>query len=244
MRVLVCGGRDFTDQACVFRVLDHLHARRPFTLLIEGGATGADALARQWAADRGVPNKTFHAEWDRHGRAAGPMRNTRMLAEGAPDLVVAFTGSRGTADMIRQARAAGVRVVSQDERRKAAPEASAARTPRTRKPAAPATQPEPQPPCHYCGTPATLLCDYVIGRPAEPSDALRPPFTCDRPLCSGCTTRTGWMHLNMGRKRHVWDSFDRCPEHVGAEDDLRPLTDDEARAIQRRLRMRLAEPAT
>ena len=195
MRVLVCGGRDFADQACVYRVLDHLHARQPFAVLIEGGATGADALARQWAVDRGVPNQTFRAEWDKHGPAAGPLRNARMLAEGAPDLVVAFTGSNGTANMVRQARAAGVRVVSQDERRKADAKPPALR--RARKPAAPATRPEPQPPCHCCGAPSTLLCDFVIGLPAQEDGALRAPHTCDRPLCSGCRSRA----VNRNRRR-------------------------------------------
>jgi len=46
-----------------------------------------------------------------HGRAAGPVRNAQMLAEGKPDFVVAFPGGRGTADMCKQARARGVKVV-------------------------------------------------------------------------------------------------------------------------------------
>jgi hypothetical protein len=50
------------------------------------------------------------ADWNTHGRAAGPIRNQRMLDEVKPELVVAFPGGRGTADMVRRAREAGVNV--------------------------------------------------------------------------------------------------------------------------------------
>jgi hypothetical protein len=48
------------------------------------------------------------ADWEKLGRSAGPIRNQAMLDEGRPDLVVAFPGHHGTADMVRRARAAGV----------------------------------------------------------------------------------------------------------------------------------------
>jgi hypothetical protein len=57
-----------------------------------------------------VPIDVYVAQWKKHGRAAGPIRNQRMLDEGKPDLVVAFPGGRGTADMIRRAERAGVPV--------------------------------------------------------------------------------------------------------------------------------------
>ena len=67
-------------------------------------------MARKFAEWQGIPVKTFEADWDRHGKAAGPIRNKQMLDEGKPDLVVAFEGGKGTANMIAQAEAAGVRV--------------------------------------------------------------------------------------------------------------------------------------
>jgi predicted Rossmann-fold nucleotide-binding protein len=109
-RVLVCGGRDYDDRAAVYSSLDSLHAEHGFTLLIAGGARGADTLAAQWAQDRGVPTQVYMAEWERFGREAGPIRNQRMLEEGTPDVVVAFPGGRGTTNMVAQARAAGLRV--------------------------------------------------------------------------------------------------------------------------------------
>lgn len=110
-RVLVCGGRDFDNAAWLRLTLDELHAAEPYTLLIEGGAGGADRLAREWATTKGIPVATFDAEWMAHGRRAGPIRNQRMLEEGQPDEVVAFPGGRGTADMVRRARAAGITVL-------------------------------------------------------------------------------------------------------------------------------------
>ena len=112
LRVIVCGGRTYTDADTVARVLDGLHwTRGGIALLAAGDAKGADALALAWASWRGVSLQRFRADWDNLGRAAGPIRNQHMLDEVGPDLVVAFPGGRGTADMVRRARAAGVCVV-------------------------------------------------------------------------------------------------------------------------------------
>ena len=110
-RVLVCGGRDFADYERLDAVLDWLHERHRFTALIQGEARGADRMAGEWADARGVECLRFPADWDKHGRRAGPIRNRQMLVEGRPDLVVAFPGGRGTANMIEQAEKAGVRVI-------------------------------------------------------------------------------------------------------------------------------------
>lgn len=108
-RVLVCGGRDFSDGRRVREMLDWLP---DVECIIEGGARGADMLAAGWAqAASGVRLETYPADWKNHGRAAGPIRNRQMLAEGHPDLVIAFPGGRGTADMVEQAKAAGVPVI-------------------------------------------------------------------------------------------------------------------------------------
>ncbi|MDF3607511.1 DUF2493 domain-containing protein [Paracoccus sp. DMF-8] len=108
MRVLVCGGRDFNDKEKAFAVLNQI---RP-TFIIEGGAKGADTLAWLWrkrnlSSDNHL---TIEARWDVDGKAAGPIRNQRMIDEGKPDLVVAFPGGRGTADMVRRAKRAGIEV--------------------------------------------------------------------------------------------------------------------------------------
>lgn len=121
MRVLVCGGRDFSDYPKVRDVLDSLMPPAtddmstwlppPDTVIIHGDAPGADQCAEQWVHVNWCSVERYPADWEKHGRAAGPIRNARMLKEGKPDLVVAFPGGRGTADMVKQARAAGVRVI-------------------------------------------------------------------------------------------------------------------------------------
>jgi hypothetical protein len=115
-RVLVTGGRDYADRARVWSVLDHYHAERPFSVLIEGEATGLDTIAREWAESRGVPVLAFPADWGDmtavpcvprirrdgvpYNAAAGGIRNRRMKLEGRPDIGLAFPGGKGTADMV------------------------------------------------------------------------------------------------------------------------------------------------
>lgn len=111
LRVLVCGGRDFNDPLTLGSWLGGIQKSHGIAVIIEGGARGADFMARKFAEWRGIPVETFPADWDGLGRAAGVLRNQRMLDEGKPDLVVAFPGGRGTADMVRRAREAGIRVL-------------------------------------------------------------------------------------------------------------------------------------
>ena len=120
MRVLVCGSRDFQAGAGLFEELDMLHMEHEFTLVIEGEAKGADTLAREWAEARSIPVLSFPADWKKYGKAAGPIRNKLMLDEGKPDLVVAFPSnglenSNGTKNMIKQARAAGIKTIVIEE---------------------------------------------------------------------------------------------------------------------------------
>lgn len=113
LRVLVCGGRNYMDREHVFAVLDALWKEIEFVHIIQGGAYGADLMAKEWALAN--PNKVVHtqygANWKLHGPGAGPIRNRRMLYEGKPDVVVAFPSQgNGTANMIDQARKAGIPV--------------------------------------------------------------------------------------------------------------------------------------
>ncbi|MBT2242653.1 DUF2493 domain-containing protein [Sphingobium sp. BHU LFT2] len=110
-RILICGGRTFNDQAAFARVME---GREP-AVIINGGAAGADRLARMWAGYRAIATFTFPADWERMGPSAGPRRNQRMIDEGKPDLVIAFPGGRVTADMIRRSRAAGIPVIVASE---------------------------------------------------------------------------------------------------------------------------------
>ncbi len=106
MRALVCGGRTFNDYEWMNEVLSSLtdiHEEK-ITTVIHGCASGADTLAGQWARENNIPVVEFPANWSMHGKAAGPIRNKQMLVEGKPDVVVAFPGGVGTANMVRQAK--------------------------------------------------------------------------------------------------------------------------------------------
>lgn len=114
MKALVCGGRDFADWRLLQRTLTGLK-ERGLALVISGGARGADDLAVRWAHHERIPACVFPANWRFVGKAAGPVRNKAMLDFGKPDLVVAFptpgAENKGTKDMVRQAREAGVEVI-------------------------------------------------------------------------------------------------------------------------------------
>ena len=110
MRVLACGGRDFEDAEFIFEYLDSLNDEIQITVLIEGDARGADKTAGAWADARGIEHEIYPANWKKYRAAAGPIRNKQMLDEGKPDLVVAFPGGKGTANMVMQAEEAGVPV--------------------------------------------------------------------------------------------------------------------------------------
>jgi len=79
MRILVCGGRDFTDWKAAFRALDAAHAKRPITCIIHGDARGADRSGKAWAIMNEIDHVPFPAAWDKHGNRAGPIRNQQML---------------------------------------------------------------------------------------------------------------------------------------------------------------------
>lgn len=128
LRVLVCGGREWTDRFSIERELKFLRARYgpKQMVVIHGAARGADTIAAEIADRCGMTVVAFPAHW-RHtdtclpdckqpvGPKAGPIRNNQMLLEGRPEVVLAFHDdiegkSKGTKDMVIQARRRGVPV--------------------------------------------------------------------------------------------------------------------------------------
>lgn len=111
-RVLVCGGRNYSEFKRVGKALEIVWLNSVGSLVvIEGGATGADQAAKEWAEDHaefGVMHLQFPANWKEHRRAAGPIRNAQMLNEGCPDLCIWFPGGKGTQNMISQTRKANI----------------------------------------------------------------------------------------------------------------------------------------
>lgn len=112
--LLVCGGRTFNDGDFLWFMLDELQRGYAFSDLVHGAAAGADTLADAWGRARGIAVHPRPARWDKHGSAAGVIRNEEMLQEFGPYIkyVVAFPGGgSGTADMIRRASQAGLEVL-------------------------------------------------------------------------------------------------------------------------------------
>lgn len=112
MRVLVCGGRQFTDVAMLNGVLSKWASDAD--VVIHGAATGADTAAGKWAKLVGKRVEEYPADWKKYKKSAGPIRNSQMLDDGKPDLVIAFPGGRGTADMVQKAKMAGIPVMEID----------------------------------------------------------------------------------------------------------------------------------
>jgi hypothetical protein len=112
VKVLVCGSRQFSDSlTATVTIMDRLASLPEGAVVIHGGALGADKIAAEVAADYGHEVHAFYADWDKHGKKAGIIRNLQMLAE-RPDLVIAFWNgsSRGTGHTITEARRRNVPV--------------------------------------------------------------------------------------------------------------------------------------
>jgi hypothetical protein len=104
MRVLICGDREWCNRSVIMKVIQELKPK----IIIEGGCRGVDTLARECANILHIEVHEYRAEWQRFGRAAGPIRNKEMIEEGRPSLVVAFHNnldkSSGTKNMVKQAK--------------------------------------------------------------------------------------------------------------------------------------------
>lgn len=112
-RILITGSRDWTDQATIWQALADAVRSIPVDreLVIIHGAcrVGADEIAHEWARGYGARIECHPANWTKHGRAAGPIRNKAMVDLGA-DLALAFIkdGSRGASHCARLAEQAGI----------------------------------------------------------------------------------------------------------------------------------------
>lgn len=114
-KVVVTGGRYYSDRGAVYWFLDLIDQEYGVSVLIHGDAKGADTLCKEWAEKRGKQAIAYPADWKRHGRyKAGFIRNQTMIDEGKPDLLVAFPGRNGTADMKARSGEAGLTIMEFD----------------------------------------------------------------------------------------------------------------------------------
>lgn len=113
MRVLICGDRDWDKPAAIEIILEGLVTTTQWLIVIEGCAPGADKVACEWE-DVDATHEHYPADWEKYHKAAGPIRNKKMLEEGKPDVVFAFHDklekSKGTKNMVEISSKAGVPV--------------------------------------------------------------------------------------------------------------------------------------
>jgi hypothetical protein len=110
LKLLVAGGRNYDDAARVDAELRrYIEPGDLRSIVITGAAAGADLLAASWCFKHGVHIAQVPALWYRYGSVAGPIRNRAMLLL-VPDLLLAFPGGKGTANVIREAKEAGIAV--------------------------------------------------------------------------------------------------------------------------------------
>ena len=112
--ICVCGSREFKDKNFIYsKITDFTNNLNEEFVIIEGGATGADEIARQYCEENNIVHKTFEADWENLGKSAGPIRN-RYMAE-ISDYVLAFKlkdkKNKGTNNMIKEAKKLGKKVV-------------------------------------------------------------------------------------------------------------------------------------
>lgn len=103
MRIVCTGGRNFDDRIMVEELLETLN---PKCIYVGDCPTGLDRFVRDFCEELrpDINIVVYHANWEKHKKAAGPIRNGIMLDEAGDDaLVFAFKGGRGTADCVRQA---------------------------------------------------------------------------------------------------------------------------------------------
>jgi len=105
MKVIVAGSRDFEDWSSLSAALDK--EKDQIDEIVCGGAEGADLMGKRWAELNDIPIVYFYPEWDKYGKAAGPIRN-KLMAEYADYLIAFWNGeSRGTKNMIEEMRKLG-----------------------------------------------------------------------------------------------------------------------------------------
>ncbi len=111
VRILICGSRDWSNADVIRQRLNKIKCN---VIVIHGGCRGADKLAGEIAQSMGMKVEVYIPDWKSYGKAAGPLRNQRMLDEGKPTIVIAFhndiINSKGTADMVNRAKNLGMTV--------------------------------------------------------------------------------------------------------------------------------------
>lgn len=110
MRLIIAGSRHYPPREADALVTEAMRRLPAPSAVLSGTATGIDSAGERWALANGVPVERYPADWEKHGRAAGPLRN-RVMAEAADALLLIWDGrSRGSASMLTEARQRKLRI--------------------------------------------------------------------------------------------------------------------------------------
>ncbi len=112
MRVLICAGRHYADTKLSRQVLDAYHRLRPVQVLIHGGNQFLGSDIEEWARELGIDVVRYPPNWQHHGKQAERQRNHFMLTDSRPDVVIALPGGDDTSELVCQATASGISVLT------------------------------------------------------------------------------------------------------------------------------------
>nr|QBK88147.1 MAG: DNA recombination-mediator protein A [Marseillevirus LCMAC202] len=109
MKILVAGSRNYTNRRKIHNVLSVLPSD---TVVVHGDCRGADRISASVATELGMSVNSYPADWEQYGRAAGPIRNQKMLDEGGIEKAIIFheclAESKGTKDMLARLKKKGI----------------------------------------------------------------------------------------------------------------------------------------
>jgi aspartate aminotransferase-like enzyme len=116
LKILVSGSRYYKNYRKILSFLTRMKQKHSEVIVVEGGARGADTLARKACEKLNIKCKEYNANWEKYGRAAGPIRNQQMLDDNDDIEIVAIfheelNKSKGTKDMLKRARKANKEIV-------------------------------------------------------------------------------------------------------------------------------------
>ena len=112
MKVIIAGKRNFYQYDTLLRAIRE--SKFEITELVSGGAPGVDTISIVWARENNIPIKLFKADWQAHGKSAGPIRNQQMAEYGEALIALWDYNSTGTKNMIEQATKKGLKIFVYD----------------------------------------------------------------------------------------------------------------------------------
>ncbi|NWB98701.1 DUF2493 domain-containing protein [Pseudomonas gingeri] len=115
MRVLICAGRYYLNAAMCRKVLEAYHQTHTISVLIHGGNQFLGSEIEDWARENGTHLVRYPSNWQRYGKQAERRRNQFMLMDSEPELVIAFPGGSDTEELVAQARAMEIGVLSLED---------------------------------------------------------------------------------------------------------------------------------